>query len=67
MWPDVGVVVSPLIALMDDQVAALRELGVAAAALHSGLLPGAAAAVEQDLAAGRLDLVYRELNPRSWT
>ena len=35
--PGVGVVVSPLIALMDDQVAALRELGVAAAALHSGL------------------------------
>ena len=36
----VGVVVSPLIALMDDQVAALRELGVAAAALHSGLPAG---------------------------
>ena len=56
--PGVGVVVSPLIALMDDQVAALRELGVAAAALHSGLPPGAAAAIERDLAAGRLDMVY---------
>src|SRR5688500_13722986 len=33
----VGVVVSPLIALMEDQVAALRQLGIAAAALHSDL------------------------------
>jgi ATP-dependent DNA helicase RecQ len=33
--PGVGVVVSPLIALMEDQVAALRQQGVAAAALHS--------------------------------
>ena len=54
----IGVVVSPLIALMDDQVAALRELGVAAAALHSGLPAGEAAAVERDLLAGRLKLVY---------
>ena len=35
--PGTGVVVSPLIALMDDQVLALRQLGVRAAALHSGL------------------------------
>ena len=54
----VGVVVSPLIALMDDQVAALRELGVAAAALHSGLPAGEAAAIERDLLAGRLKVVY---------
>ncbi|MFM7689745.1 MAG: DEAD/DEAH box helicase, partial [Alphaproteobacteria bacterium] len=33
--PGIGVVVSPLIALMEDQVAALRQQGVAAAALHS--------------------------------
>ena len=56
--PGVGVVVSPLIALMDDQVAALRELGVAAAALHSGLPPAETAQAERALAAGRLDLVY---------
>jgi ATP-dependent DNA helicase RecQ len=54
----VGVVVSPLIALMDDQVAALRELGVAAAALHSGLPAGEAAALERELLAGRLKVVY---------
>jgi len=54
----VGVVVSPLIALMDDQVAALRELGVAAAALHSGLPAGEAAAIERELLAGRLEVVY---------
>ena len=35
--PGTAVVISPLIALMDDQVAALRQLGVAAAALHSDL------------------------------
>ncbi|NNE44606.1 MAG: DEAD/DEAH box helicase, partial [Gemmatimonadetes bacterium] len=35
--PGMAVIVSPLIALMQDQVTALRELGVAAACLHSGL------------------------------
>ena len=54
----VGVVVSPLIALMDDQVSALRELGVAAAALHSGLPAGEVAAIERELLAGRLEVVY---------
>ncbi len=37
--PGLAVVVSPLIALMDDQVATLDELGVAAAALNSTLSP----------------------------
>ena len=37
--PGTAIVVSPLIALMDDQVAALRQLGVAAAALHSEVDP----------------------------
>ena len=37
--PGTAVVVSPLIALMDDQVAAMRQLGVAAGALHSELPP----------------------------
>jgi len=39
-----AVVISPLIALMDDQVAALRQLGVAAGALHSDLDPDEARA-----------------------
>src|SRR5882672_7617077 len=53
-----SVVVSPLIALMKDQVDALRSKGVAAAALHSGLGAAERAGVERDLAAGRLRLVY---------
>ena len=56
--PGVAVVVSPLIALMHDQVEALRQLGVAAAALNSTLPPDQARAVERDLRDGRLDLVY---------
>jgi ATP-dependent DNA helicase RecQ len=56
--PGTGVVVSPLVALMQDQVAALRQLGVAAAAAHSGLPPGELFTVERRLAAGELDLLY---------
>src|SRR5690606_28412957 len=54
----VGVVVSPLIALMRDQVEALRQSGVAAAALNSTLSPEEARQVRDDLAAGRLALLY---------
>lgn len=53
-----AIVISPLIALMDDQVAALRQVGVAAGALHSELDPAEARAVSRDLADGRLDLLY---------
>ncbi len=53
-----AIVVSPLIALMDDQVAALRQLGVAAGALHSEVEADAAREVARDLDAGRLDLLY---------
>ena len=56
--PGVGIVVSPLIALMRDQVEALRQAGVRAAALNSSLSPDEAAAVRRDLAAGALDLLY---------
>ena len=56
--PGVGVVVSPLIALMRDQVEALRQAGVNAAALNSSLTPEESAAVRADLRAGRLDLLY---------
>jgi ATP-dependent DNA helicase RecQ len=56
--PGTAVVVSPLIALMRDQVEALRQLGIRAAALNSSLAPGEAIHVERELEAGELDLVY---------
>ncbi len=56
--PGTAVVVSPLIALMDDQVAALRQVGVSAGALHSELDPEEARNVGRELDAGRLDLLY---------
>src|SRR5699024_4426946 len=54
----VAVVVSPLIALMSDQVAALRQQGVSAAYLNSTLDFESRVAIERDLQAGHLDLVY---------
>src|SRR6202051_2856113 len=63
-----GIVVSPLIALMRDQVAGLLEAGVKAAVLNSTLSYAEAAAVEARLLAGDLDLLYvapeRLLTPR---
>jgi len=56
--PGLGVVVSPLIALMKDQVDALRQLGVRAAYLNSSLDFAEAADVERAMRAGELDLVY---------
>ena len=53
-----GIVVSPLIALMADQVAALEAVGIRAAYLNSTLEPHEAQAVEQRLLAGELDLLY---------
>ena len=53
-----GVVVSPLIALMQDQVSALKLLGVRAAFLNSTLDPSEAAEIESDLRNGTLDLLY---------
>lgn len=64
----VGIVVSPLIALMQDQVEALRQLGVRAAFLNSTLDAATAADVERALLKGELDLLYvapeRLLTPR---
>ncbi|MDQ3269007.1 MAG: DNA helicase RecQ, partial [Pseudomonadota bacterium] len=63
-----GIVVSPLIALMQDQVEAMRQLGVRAAYLNSTLDAATAAEVERALLAGELDLLYvapeRLLSPR---
>jgi ATP-dependent DNA helicase RecQ len=54
----VGIVVSPLIALMQDQVAALRQLGIRAAALNSATPPEEASATKTQMRAGCIDLVY---------
>ena len=54
----VAVVISPLIALMQDQVAALEELGVSAACLNSSLSAEAGGQVMRKLRSGALDLLY---------
>ena len=51
--PGTAIVVSPLIALMDDQVAALRQLGVSAGALHSEVDPDEARRVAREAARAR--------------
>jgi len=56
--PGTAIVISPLIALMQDQVEALTQLGVAAAFLNSSLTGADAAAVEARLLRGELDLLY---------
>lgn len=56
--PGTGVVVSPLIALMRDQVQGLRQMNVAAACLNSSLPPQEASEVTSQLLAGHLDLLY---------
>ena len=53
-----GIVVSPLIALMSDQVAALEAVGIRAAYLNSTLEPHEAQAVERRLLSGEIDLLY---------
>jgi len=54
----VGIVVSPLIALMQDQIATLRELGVRATSINSALSYDEVQAAYRDLRAGELDLLY---------
>ena len=56
--PGVGVCVSPLIALMQDQVQGLSQMGVRAACLNSSLPPQEAWEVQQRLEHGELDLLY---------
>ena len=56
--PGTGVVVSPLIALMDDQVQQLRQAGVHAAALTSARTPDEVREIRRDLDSGALDLLY---------
>src|SRR5690606_14308898 len=54
----VGVIVSPLISLMQDQVEALNQLGVRAAFLNSSLTRTEQRMVERQLDGGDLDLLY---------
>jgi ATP-dependent DNA helicase RecQ len=54
----VGVVVSPLIALMQDQVEVLRQVGVRAEFLNSTLDAESASRIERAILAGELDLLY---------
>jgi ATP-dependent DNA helicase RecQ len=53
-----ALVISPLIALMQDQVAALRQLGVKASFLNSSLGATESRAVRNDFSSGKLDLLY---------
>jgi ATP-dependent DNA helicase RecQ len=67
--PGTAIVISPLIALMQDQVAALKELGVKAAFLNSTMDFEQARATEYALVTGELDLLYcapeRLIQPRT--
>ena len=53
-----AVVVSPLIALMEDQINSLRQLGVHAECLHSGMAVDEQMQIERDLLMGNVDLLY---------
>ncbi len=68
MRDGLAIVVSPLIALMQDQVAALTEQGIAAACLNSATEPEAQRCIAQDARSGALKLLYvapeRMLTPR---
>jgi len=58
MREGVAIVVSPLIALMNDQVAGLHAAGIEAACVHSGTTAEEAREVAEKLAQGRLKLLY---------
>ncbi|HOV88373.1 MAG TPA: RecQ family ATP-dependent DNA helicase, partial [Syntrophobacteraceae bacterium] len=58
MRSGVGIVISPLIALMQDQVDTVRQLGIRAEFLNSTLNPREARAVELKMVSGEIDLLY---------
>ncbi|MDD4915117.1 MAG: DNA helicase RecQ [Methylococcales bacterium] len=58
IMPGVGIVISPLIALMQDQVSALRQLGVKAAFLNSTQSMEEVRNIERQLLDGELDMLY---------
>jgi ATP-dependent DNA helicase RecQ len=57
-FPGITIVVSPLIALMKDQVDALRENGIPAAFINSSLVPGEAARIERMAMRDEIKLLY---------
>ena len=61
----VGVVISPLIALMRDQVEALRQAGVRAGSLNSSMSGDEQRAVRDALFKGELDLLYVAPDPEN--
>ncbi|MES2984509.1 MAG: DNA helicase RecQ [Pseudomonadota bacterium] len=54
----VGIIISPLIALMQDQVDALQQLGINAAAINSNIPPAQVEATKRAIRAGTIDMVY---------
>ncbi len=56
--PGLTIVISPLIALMNDQVQALKQLGVNAAAIHSNISHDEQARIHEEVASGSLKLMY---------
>src|SRR5688572_21803834 len=58
LMPGLAVVVSPLISLMKDQVDALTENGIPAAAVHSALTPQERQLIVQEIRADRIKLLY---------
>lgn len=58
MRAGVGIVISPLIALMQNQVDALKELGIRAAAINSSMAGASIAATKDAMLRGLIDLVY---------
>lgn len=58
LLPDLTIVISPLIALMDDQVKALISRGISACALHSGISDSETARIFRYLREGKLKILY---------
>ena len=56
--PGVGIIISPLIALMQDQVEALKQLGIKAAAINSSMTGASIDRTKRSILAGEIDLVY---------
>jgi len=54
----VGIIISPLIALMQDQVEALKQLGIRAAAINSNMPPASIADTKNKIRRGEIDMVY---------
>lgn len=54
----VGIIISPLIALMQDQVEALRQLGIRAAAINSSMQAGDIRITKDQIMRGEIDMVY---------